>query len=289
MAMASLIKETSDSVPPGQAVFFRSLFAFPVLLGWLAVRGELSTGLRTRNPTGHLWRGLLGTSAMAMGFAALGLLPLPEVTAIRFAGPLFIVVFAALLLGERVRAFRLSAVALGLVGVVVIIWPQLTGLGSGDTSAPVLGVGFALGSAAMAALAHVQIRKMSQNRESTSAIVFWFTLTSLSLSLLTVPFGWEMPSARTAVLLILAGLLGGTGQILLTSAYRFADASVVAPFDYASMLLALAIGYWVFDEVPTVPMLAGAAVVILSGVAIIWRERQLGLRRGSGKAANPPG
>ena len=108
MVMASLIKATSDSVPPGQAVFFRSLFAFPILIGWLAMRGELKTGFRANNPLSHVWRGLFGTCAMSLNFAALGMLPLPDLTAIKFATPLFIVVLAALLLGERVRVFRLS-------------------------------------------------------------------------------------------------------------------------------------------------------------------------------------
>ena len=97
-----------------------------------------------------------------------------------------------------------------------------------------------------------------------------------------------MPGASTATLLIGAGLLGGMGQIFLTSAYRFADASVVAPFDYASIIFALGIGYVVFDEVPTRTMLMGAALVILAGCLIIWRERQLGLKRGRALAVRPP-
>ena len=103
--MASLIKATSDAVPPGEAVFFRSAFALPVIIVWLLYKGELSTGLRTSNPMGHVWRGVIGVSAMGLGFTALGLLPLPEVTAIGFASPLITVILAALLLGEKVRMF----------------------------------------------------------------------------------------------------------------------------------------------------------------------------------------
>ena len=99
-----------------------------------------------------------------------------------------------------------------------------------------------------------------------------------------------MPSPTEAALLIGAGLLGGIAQILMTSAYRFADASVVAPFDYASMLFALVIGYAVFAEVPSASTLAGSAIVIAAGVLIIWREHQLGLeRRKQRKAMTPPG
>lgn len=286
MVMASLVKATADAVPPGQAVFFRSFFAFPVLFAWLAVRGELRTGLKAKNPVSHVWRGLVGTSAMAFGFAGLGLLPLPEVTALRFASPIFVVVLAALMLDERIRLFRTSAVLLGLAGVVVVLWPRLGGMSDLGSDTAALGALFCLLSAALAALAHVFIRKMVAT-ETTSAIVFWFTITSTTMSLLTLPFGWVVPNPQVAGLLIAAGLCGGAGQILLTSAYRYAPASVVAPFDYASMLLALIVGYFVFSEVPTVPMLAGAALVMVSGGAIIWRERQLALDRGKARPIRP--
>jgi len=124
--------------------------------------------------------------------------------------------------------------------------------------------------------------------ETTAAIVFYFMLTASVLSLCTLPFGWVIPTATEAVLLVLAGLLGGVGQVFLTSSYREADASVIAPFEYASMIFALAIGYVVFDEVPTGMMLGGAALVILAGVLIIWRERKLGLERARQRKAMTP-
>ncbi len=119
--------------------------------------------------------------------------------------------------------------------------------------------------------------------------MFWFSVTASCLSLLTIPFGWEWPSAQVAMLLVTAGLLGGVGQILLTSSYRFADASLIAPFEYASMLLALGVGYFIFDEVPTWTMLAGAGIIITAGVLIIWRERRLGIERGRARKSMPPG
>jgi len=288
ITMASLIKAASGRVPAGQAVFFRSLFALPVILGWLAVRGDLATGLRVKSPMAHFWRGLVGTVAMGFGFAGLGLLPLPEVTALGYAAPLLTVIFAAMFLGEEVRAFRLSAVALGLVGVLIVLAPRLTLL-EGETVATGAAVGavLVLMGAVCAALAQIYIRKLVQF-EQTSAIVFYFSITATVLSLVTLPFGWVWPSGQEAMLLILAGVFGGLGQIFLTSCYRFADASVVAPFDYASMLFALGIGYFIFDEVPTLTMLGGAALVILAGVLIIWREHQLGLERGRARKGMTP-
>jgi drug/metabolite transporter (DMT)-like permease len=288
VGMASLIKATADSVPPGQAVFFRSFFAIPVIVVWLIWRGELRHGLGTRNPMGHLWRGLVGTTAMGLGFAALGLLPLPEATALGYAAPLLVVVFAAMFLGEEVRAFRLTTVALGLVGVLIVLSPRIS-VGHDPMSArETLGAVVALGGAVFAALAQVFVRKLVLN-EDAATIVFWFSVTASVLSLVTLPWGWVWPTWDVAAMLILAGFLGGVGQALLTSSYRFADASVIAPFEYASMLLALGVGYFVFDEVPTLTMIAGVAIIILAGVLIIWRERKLGIERQKQREAGTPG
>lgn len=288
IVMSAMIKATSDHVPPGQAVFFRSFFAIPVILIWLWWRHDLSTGLKVQSPMGHFWRGVVGTTAMGLGFAALGLLPLPEVTALGYTTPLLVVIFAAMFLDERVGIFRISAVALGMAGVFIVLAPRLTTL-SGPTveTAQAVGAVLVLMSATCAALAQIYIRKLVRT-EQTSAIVFYFSLTATLLSLLTIPFGWVMPNLLEVGLLVLAGLIGGTAQIFLTSSYRFADASVIAPFDYASMLFALVIGYVIFDEVPTETMLLGATLVISAGIIIILRERQLGLKRGQARAIKTP-
>lgn len=289
IVMAAIIKSTAQHVPAGQAVFFRSFFAMPVIVVWLMLRAELATGLRTVNPFGHVWRGLMGTCAMGLGFAGLGYLPLPEVTAIGYAAPLLTVIFAAMFLGEEVRAFRISAVALGVAGVMIVVWPRLTLVqGSTISHAQAFGAMVVLGGAVFAALAQVFVRKLVQT-EGTPAIVFWFSATATVLALTTMPFGWVIPTPREAALLVAAGLLGGLGQIFLTTSYREADASLVAPFDYASMIFALLIGYTVFDEVPTLSMLAGASLVVTAGILIIWRERHLGLERARQRKAMPPG
>ncbi|HVG48403.1 MAG TPA: DMT family transporter [Rubellimicrobium sp.] len=276
-AMSSLIKAASGHVPPGEAVFFRSFFACPVILGWLLWQGNLAQGLRTSDPLGQVWRGLVGTVAMGLGFAGLGLLPLPEVTALGYAAPILVVIFGAMFLGEAVRKVRLLAVALGLVGVLVVLSPRLTV--TDDLSArETLGAVVTLGGAVFAALAQIFIRRLTMT-EGTASIVFWFSVTATVLSLATLPFGWVVPRPEEAALLVAAGLLGGLGQICLTSAYRYAEAGLVAPFDYASMLLAVLIGYTVFAEVPARTTLVGAAIIIAAGILIIWRERQLGLER----------
>ena len=288
IVMAAMIKTTAQHVPPGQTVFFRSFFAIPVIMAWLVMRRELGLGLRSNNPLGHFWRGLMGTMAMGLGFSGLAYLPLPEVTALGYASPLLVVIFASMFLGENVRMFRIASVALGLTGVMIVLAPRLTVV-SGDAASTreAFGAMVVLGGALFAALAQVTVRKLVMT-ERTPVIVFYFSLTATVLSLATLPFGWVMPTLTEGLTLTLAGLLGGVGQILLTSSYREADASLVAPFDYASMLFALLIGYFVFDEVPTWTMLLGASIVIFAGILIIWRERKLGLERATARKAMTP-
>jgi drug/metabolite transporter (DMT)-like permease len=286
--MAVCIKASAPHVPPGEAVFFRSFFAIPVIVAWLAWTRNLAHGLDTRNPMGHLWRGLVGTTAMGLGFTSIGLLPLPEATALGYAAPLLTVIFAAMFLGEEVRAFRLTAVAVGLVGVVIVLSPRLTLTGTETVSKlQTIGAMAAILGAVFAALAQVFVRKLVST-EQTAAIVFYFSVTAAMLSTATIPFGWVVPTPREAALLVGAGFCGGVGQILLTESYRHAETSVIAPFEYVSMLLALVLGYLVFEELPTLTMLGGAALIMAAGLFIIWRERRLGIERRKARQAVTP-
>ncbi len=288
MAMSAFIKATADIVPPGEAMFFRSAFAIPPLLLWLWLRGELPGGLVTQNPAGHIWRGLVGSGGMAFGFLALGLLPLPEVTAIFFAAPILATIFAAMFLGEAIRFYRVAAVILGLIGVAIVISPRLAEIDpEAATKLETIGAFAALLAAVFAALAQVFVRKLVAV-ESTAAIVFYFSLTTTVLSLLTAPFGWVMPETIPFIMLVGCGILGALGQVLLTISYRYAETSVIAPFDYAQIIFALLIGWFIFSEVPTGAMLVGAALTIAAGGIIIWRERQLGLERAQARKVMTP-
>ncbi|WP_372991846.1 DMT family transporter [Sulfitobacter sp.] len=294
--MAAVIKIATETVPAGQAVFFRSFFAFPMIILWLWQRGDLRHGLKPSNLMGHVWRGIFGTTAMGLTFGGLSLLPLPEVTAIGYATPLFTVIFAVLFLGERVRLFRLSAVAVGLIGVLIVLYPRFTIGGDAVSQMATLGALMVLGASIMRALVQVHVRRLVQT-DSTAAIVFFFSLTATVLSFLTLPLGmlvdwpaltWVMPGLQVSLLLICSGLIGGVAQIMITSSFRFGPVSMLAPFDYASMIFATLIGWLVFSEIPTPAILIGAGLVMTGGVLIIWRERQLGLDRSKSKASSPP-
>jgi drug/metabolite transporter (DMT)-like permease len=169
-------------------------------------------------------------------------------------------------------------VALGLCGVLVVLSPRLQVDPTTADTSETLGALVVLVAAVFVALAQVFVRKLVQT-ETTAAIVFYFSVTATVMSLLTLPWGWTLPPLWVLGMLIGAGVLGGIGQILLTSSYRHADASLIAPFEYSSMLLAIIVGYTVFGEVPGATMLVGAGMIVLAGILIIWRERQLGLER----------
>lgn len=285
LVMQSLIKATADHVPPGQAVFFRSFFAMPVILIWLMMRHELSTGLKTSRPMGHFWRGLVGTISMFLGFAAVAYLPLAEATAIGYAAPLMIVILAALFLGERVRAFRISTVIVGLIGVLIVLWPNLSTVGSANSTLA-LGATLALLAALFSAFAQIAVSKLTTT-EGTASIVFWFSMSATLLSFLTLPT-WVIPAWHHAALLVMAGILGGIAQIFMTSAYRYADASLVAPFEYVSMIFAILIGLFIFGDLPTWQSLLGGAIIISAGIVIILRERYLGQKRTQMRKAKTP-
>ena len=285
--MFALVKALSATIPAGQTVFFRSAFAIPVLFAWLMMQGELAGAVSVKSKRAHVWRGFVGTAAMGLNFTAAGFLPLPEITAIGFTTPLLIVVFASVMLGERVGVYRISAVLVGLIGVLIIVEPRLTfGALEPAQDSMKLGIILAIPAAACAALAQIQIRKMVQV-ERTSAIIFYFCITARVFSLSTIGT-WVWPSLLQFLILILIGVLGGVGQIMLTTAYRYAPVSVIAPFDYTAMIFALGIGYFAFAELPSAQMILGAGIVIAAGVFVILREARLGLRRGQARRAKPP-
>lgn len=291
VAMSSVIK-AAGALPAGQVVFFRSFFAMlPILLvlGW---KRELGTAFKTERPLGHMARGFVGVCSMGLVFFALARLPLADAITLNYAQPLMVVVFSSLFLGETIRIYRWGAVVVGLVGVVIISWPELTLLrsGAGVEDQQVLGVMAALTGAATSAVAAILVRNLVHS-ERTSTIVLWFSLMASIIALGTVPFGWEPIDLRQTILLISAGIFGGTAQIFMTAAYRHAEISVVAPFEYTSIILAIVIGYLVFSDLPSIYMLVGGAIVVAAGLFIIYRERKLGLElagRAKARKVTPP-
>ncbi len=245
-----------------EIIVFRSLFALLPCLYVVARNGGLGV-LRTHRFHDHATRSALQFVSMMCIFTAFSLMPLADAVAITFSSPLFLTILSIPFLGEQVGPHRWSAVVLGFVGILVILPP---GAGMLHTGAL-----FALANALINASVTIAIRRMTLTEAST-ALAFYQQVCTAVLGLLALPFFWRTPSLSDLGLFLLAGLIAGIGQLWWTEGCRFTPAAVAAPFSYTSMVWALALGYAIWGDVPTPAVLIGAAIVIASGLYIVYRE-----------------
>jgi drug/metabolite transporter (DMT)-like permease len=267
-AMIKLGSEAGVSLP--ELAFYRFALGLPPLIAWIVLTGDYGAW-RTRRPLAHLTRGAIGLSTMVVAFAALTFLPLAEAATIGFVAPLFSVMLSALILGEPVGRYRWSAVAIGFVGVLIVMQPSGSHL-------PAVGLGLALLSALGVAAVTITIRQIGRT-ESTPTTVLWFTCFSIVVLGLLMPFFAQGHDGRTWAILAALGLFGGMGQLFLTSALRFAPVSVVVPFDYTQLLWAVLLGWAFWDTHPAATTWIGAAVIVASGLYTVYREHKLGRQK----------
>jgi drug/metabolite transporter (DMT)-like permease len=278
-AMAVQVRYLGDRFPVGQVIFFRAIFAFVPILIFYAALGELSRSWQTKRFSGHVQRGTLSIASSFCYFAALARLPIVDVTAISFVTPLIVVVLAALFLKEVVHIYRWSAVIVGFLGVIVMLIPYLdVSKHATISNAVAVGLALAICNAIFSAVAVIQVRRLTQT-ETTSSIVIYFSMFIALGGLVTLPFGWVMPNGIELACLIGAGFCGGVAHILSTSSHHYAPASFLVSFDYSSMIWGFLLGYLFFGEVPAALVAVGAVIVAAAGLFVVWRERQLGLKR----------
>lgn len=252
-----------------EAMFYRQLFALPVVLATMLI----TTGrIRIATPRigRHVSRTALGLCGMAFNFLSVSLLPLAESITLTFTAPIFATMLSALMLGEKTGIHRWSAIMVGFLGVALIAGP-------GGNQLPVLGLIVGACSALSVALVSVVLRDIART-EPSAVIVFWFSLLSLPpTGLALIWFGqWHSPELWAGIVLL--GLLGGVGQMLLTGALKWAPVAVVMPMDYSSILWAALIGWLVWGTLPDASSWAGASLIIGGGLYIVWREQWLGRR-----------
>lgn len=261
--MDALIKHLTAGYSPIQIIFFRNLFAFLPILPVLLRGGGIAL-LRTQRLGSHIVRAAMGFGAMICFFTAFALMPLAEVVAISLSAPIFVTAFSVPLLAERVGPRRWAAVLVGFLGVVVMVRPGSASLIEPAALLPLTG-------AVLYALALIAMRKLGTT-ERAPTTVFYFTLACTVLSGLAQPFVWRMPDLVDFALLVCVGLLGGSAQLLMTQSLRLAPAVVVAPFDYTALVFSISFGFAFWGEVPDRMLLAGAAIVVASGLYILHRE-----------------
>jgi len=263
------VKAVSADVPLGEIVFFRSAFAIIPLVIFLWLRREFPSGLATQRPMAHMMRASFGALALFGSFAAIERLNLAEAILIAQLSPILMAAAAVVLLAETMTLQRTSALFLGFAGVVVLVWPELE-TGGGDETR-LIGYVFGFGAAVLSALALIMVRSLSRT-ESSGAIALYFVLASMIGALFTVPFGWVMPSAWTFFQLVGAGLFGGFAHIAMTLAFRYAEATRLAPFEYIALLWPVLADLLIF-RLPLSTSFLLAIPLVLIGAAVAAAEK----------------
>lgn len=249
---------------PAQIILVRNLTALPFVVA-LVVWADGWRGLRSARPMVHVGRGALTLAAAFTFILSLRTLPLAEAMALVAAAPLFIAALSAPLLGERVGALRWAAIAAGFVGVLVITRP----------GAAAFQVASALALVATALYALVMLSaKWIDPRDSARTVMLYLTLVAVVFSSFAVFLPWPEPQALDAPLFLAAALAGTLGITLITQSFRMAAAAVVAPFDYTALVWAGALGWLVWGDVPDGLTLVGAAVIVASGLWLVFREHR---------------
>lgn len=273
-AAAGCAKALAGRIPVAEVILFRNLFALPALLPVVLAAGGWAA-LATRNPLGHAARTLFGLMGMVGTFFGYIYLPIAMVSALGFTMPLFLTVLSVPLLGETVGWRRGLAVVVGFLGVLLMVWPGAQGFGREAGIAVLLCLLGAVGWA----LAMITIRKMGESGESSVAIVFWFAIGSAVLAGIASLPVWVTPTLREWGFLVGLGLVSALAQVLMTTAYRAEETSLLAPFEYTAIIWTTTLGAVFWGELPDGWDFAGMAVLVGAGIYIWYREVTLGVRR----------
>lgn len=273
--MDAIIKWMTADYSVLQIAALRSWFGLP-LLYFFALRGGGLRQLHTRRPLIHFTRYLLVLGLTLSFFWALSQMKLVDAIAISFASPIFITALSVPLLRELVGLHRWIAIAIGFVGVLVMLRP---GAGVFQWAAVVV-----LGSVVCYALLMITTRAYKSS-ESTAALMFYPQLGMSLTGIVCVPFFWVTPGLFDLGLFALAGMFGSVGIMCVTHAFRLGPAAVIAPFEYSALLWATLLGFLLWGELPDQVTLFGALIVVASGLYLIYRETVHGevarLRRSS--------
>ncbi|MEM1065702.1 MAG: DMT family transporter [Pseudomonadota bacterium] len=277
-----LIKLMSGDYALHQVIFVRSFVGIAFLAAFLLPAAGGFAALKTRRLTLHLARGGCVVFANLCFFMALAALPLAEAVAIFFVSPLLISVFSVIFLGEYVGPRRWAAIAVGLIGVLIVLRP--------GTEAFQVAALLPLAAAAGYATLHILTRRLG-GTDGAVSMAMYIQLTFLATSgLFGLAFadgahagsghpslefllrGWVWPGPIDALYMAIVGITSALGGYMISQAYRLSEAAFVAPFEYIAMPLAVLSGYLVFGELPDWIAIAGILLILGAGLVLIWRE-----------------
>jgi len=263
--MDALLKTLSQYYPALELGALRGAASLPFVFVATLIRGSIRD-LRPVRWSLHLVRGVLAIIMLASFIYALRLLPMADAYALFLAAPLIVTAMSVPLLGEQVERRRWVAIVVGLAGTLVLLRPTAANLAT-------VGALAAVAAAVCYALSALTIRVLTRT-DTTASMVFWFmAMVAVFAGALAAP-NWIPVRSEHWSMLIGVGILGALGQHFVTEAFRYAPAATVAPFEYTALLWAVGIDWLIWAHPPNSQMLAGAAVIIASGLYLIHRERQ---------------
>ena len=261
----AVVKWVTASLPVGQILCLRNAFTLAFILLFVFCRSQLKV-LRIYNVKAQFFRAFMMIFSTFGFVGGLSLLPLADTIAVAFTGPLLLTVLASLCLREKVGWRRWAAVAAGFVGVVIMFQP-----GGNSVQWALL---LPLLASFAGALRDIVTRYMSSG-ESSLATLFFATSVVMLAGLVTVFFGWQWPNLVILGLLAISGLLAGCAHFLLIETFRWAEASLVAPFKYSTLLWGVLFGFLFWGDIPQHNVIIGAVLVVLSGFYILHRESKV--------------
>ncbi len=262
--MNVVAREAAQELHPFEITFFRCVFGFAVLVPWVVKVGP--SALRTRKIGFYTLRGAVALVSMLTWFYGITLVPLATATALNFTAPLFSTLGAALVLRESVRFRRWAALAVGFVGVLIVLRPGTETL---DPNAFLI-----ILSALTGGLGVVTVKFLART-ESPNAIVTYLMLYLTPLSLIPALFVWQWPSLAALAWLIVLGGLGTVSHLSVVRGYGAVDASACAPFEFLRLPFAAFLGYAIFSEITDLWTWVGALIIAGSSVYVAHREARL--------------
>jgi len=259
----SIVKLLGQQMPSIEIAWFRSLFGLIVIIPFIMRTGF--SALRTKRPGLHIFRGINSSIILAMAYYALTHLPIAQVTSVSFSRPLFLLVLAVLILHEKVHIHRAVATVIGFVGVLIIVRPNM------DMEPAMMA---ALGNAMLMAVGIIVLKILSKG-DRTETMIFYATFIQSTVLAIPAIIYWQTPTWEQLALLACIGASGTLMQSFMVRAYRAAEASALAPFDYSRLILASLVGYFFFGEIVDSLTWVGAGLLIAATFYIAQRERAI--------------
>lgn len=260
-----IIKYLGASYSPVQIVFFSVLFGFP-LVSFMLVRDTRSENLRPRHPWWTVLRTCSVVTNVVCVFYAFSVLPLAQTYAIFFSMPILVTLLSVPILGERIGLHRGGAIAVGLIGVLVVLRPGGAELSLGHLAALV--------GATTSSLSSVIVRRVGRNERDVVLLLYPMLASFLIMGSLLPYHYMPMPLLHLGAVALLAAL-AFAAMTCMIGAYKAGEAAMVAPMQYSQIIWATIFGFLFFGETPDMQTLVGAAVIISSGIYILWRESRL--------------